>query len=81
MPKLDNLQIWISPLTNKIYAGYTNGDVATSKVDITQKAIDAVGTHMFKTGFTFKSEYGHLVFVPEEESADMETKAGEADIK
>ncbi|WP_371380883.1 hypothetical protein [Sporomusa aerivorans] len=63
MAKLDKLQIWVSPLTNTIYAGYAREGVATEKVAITQQAIDAVGAHLMKTGDKYESDYGQLIFV------------------
>jgi len=46
MPKLENIHIWISPLTKKVYIGTleVNNDllVAKSKVDRTNEFIDTM---------------------------------------
>lgn len=37
MSRLADLTIWCSDLTGRIYAGYTKGNVATAKIDITEQ--------------------------------------------
>jgi hypothetical protein len=46
--QLSGLKLWVSPLTNIIYAGYLhkNGKDITQKIDITKEAIASVMKHM-----------------------------------
>ena len=48
MKKLSELKIWVSALTNEIYAGYRrkNGRGITQKVNITGEVMAAVMAHM-----------------------------------
>lgn len=49
MAKLDDLVIGVSPLTGRIYAGYTSKSEPqrfTSKVDVTDQVRNAVVSHM-----------------------------------
>jgi hypothetical protein len=46
MPRIDDLKIWVSPLTNEIYAGYLskrgNAAIATTKVNVSSQVMATV---------------------------------------
>jgi len=46
--KLENIKIFMCPLTDKIYAGYFNKthDISTDKIEVTNQALVAVIKHM-----------------------------------
>jgi len=68
--KLTDLKLWVSPLTNTIYAGYLhkNGKDITQKVDITKQAIASVMKHMNEDetgediGLVFSTNAGELTW-------------------
>nr|WP_092074973.1 hypothetical protein [Dendrosporobacter quercicolus]NSL49602.1 hypothetical protein [Dendrosporobacter quercicolus DSM 1736]SDN24496.1 hypothetical protein SAMN04488502_11558 [Dendrosporobacter quercicolus] len=66
--KLDELKLWVSPLTNKIYAGFTDksGTTATSKVEITEMAVSTVMQHLDLEQAGYECEAGRLEFFPAE---------------
>ncbi|HYH01986.1 MAG TPA: hypothetical protein VEC37_02715 [Bacillota bacterium] len=68
---LENLKIWVSPLTNTIFAGYLTPSkkgthcIARQKVNVTDMAISAVTEHMHKEKFgVISCPAGKLIFVP-----------------
>lgn len=61
---LDNLRIWVSPLTNTIYAGYINKDGKTvrQKLDVTQQVLSAVAEHIDVERCVYEFADGELRF-------------------
>jgi hypothetical protein len=41
-----NLEMWMSPLTHRIYIGKSKGGVATSKQDVTAQCINGAVAHL-----------------------------------
>lgn len=62
MSKLDSLKIGVSPLTNKIFAGYIKGNSWTSKINVTEQVIKAVMEHMHKAQCDYECVHGTLKF-------------------
>lgn len=72
---LENLKIWVSPLTNTIFAGYLTPSkkgthcTARQKVNVTDMAISAVTEHMHKEKLgVIACSAGKLIFVPSDVS-------------
>ncbi|NJJ38563.1 hypothetical protein HCB82_05150 [Paenibacillus sp. 7028] len=61
---VEKLQVWCSPLTGTIYAGYTKNGSATQKLDVTSQVINAVMQHMDVTKEEYECAAGDLVFKP-----------------
>lgn len=64
---LTNLKIWSSPITNTIYAGYTNkdGTEAKVKIDVTDQIRRAVMQHFHQSaGQYWTCPVGELRFFP-----------------
>jgi hypothetical protein len=61
---LENLRIWVSPITNKIYAGYINKDGVTArqKVDVTEQVLSAVAEHIDQEQCVYEFAAGTLKF-------------------
>lgn len=68
---LENLKIWVSPVTGIIYAGYLDksGNSAKSKVDVTQQVSNAMMQYMHSKGEKHYLEcpVGKLKFIPVQE--------------
>jgi aspartate 1-decarboxylase len=43
---MSNLEMWMSPLTNRIYVGKSKNGVATSKQDVTAQCINGAIAHL-----------------------------------
>lgn len=61
---LDNIVIATSPLTGRIFAGYSKdgGRTMYKKVEVTKQVINAVSAHMHITGEEYECEAGELIF-------------------
>ena len=47
-----NLEMWMSPLTHRIYIGRSKNGVATSKQDVTAQCINGAVAHLLSIGDT-----------------------------
>lgn len=47
-----NLEMWMSPLTHRIYIGRSKNGVATSKQDVTAQCINGAIAHLLAIGDT-----------------------------
>lgn len=47
-----NLEMWMSPLTHRIYIGRSKNGVATSKQDVTAQCINGAVAHLLAIGDT-----------------------------
>jgi aspartate 1-decarboxylase len=47
-----NLEMWLSPLTHRIYVGRSKNGVATSKQDVTAQCINGAVAHLLAIGDT-----------------------------
>jgi hypothetical protein len=47
-----NLEMWMSPLTNRIFVGRSKNGVATSKQDVTAQCINGAVAHLLAIGDT-----------------------------
>lgn len=60
---LENLKIWVSPMTHIVYAGYARGNSVTSKIDITEQVISAVAEHLDLEQCRYEMGAGTLMLV------------------
>lgn len=62
--KLDDLKVWVSPITNKIYVGTVGKDgTAKQKRDVTKEVIATVMQHLDQQKpITYTCEAGELTF-------------------
>lgn len=47
-----NLEMWLSPLTHRIYVGRSKNGVAASKQDVTAQCINGAVAHLLAIGDT-----------------------------
>lgn len=47
---MPNLEMWMSPLTHRIYVGRAKNGVATSKQDVTTQCINGAIAHLLAIG-------------------------------
>lgn len=46
------LQMWLSPLTNRIYVGRATNGLVSSKQDVTARCVNGAVAHLVATGNT-----------------------------
>ena len=66
---LENIVIATSPLSGRIYAGYSRdgGRTMYKKVEVTQQVVNAMSAHMHITGEEYECQAGELIFKAREE--------------
>ncbi|WP_371380873.1 hypothetical protein [Sporomusa aerivorans] len=74
MKNLEELKIWVSPLSHEIYAGFVDkdGTVATNKVNVTEMAITAVMLHLDVEQCEYGCRAGRLRFISTEDAKRKE---------
>jgi hypothetical protein len=70
---INDVKIWVSPLTNKIYIGTIskNGKEALVKREVTIEAINAVSQHLDSAQLEYESEAGTLRFRRAEDAKEV----------
>ncbi|WP_339317944.1 hypothetical protein [Paenibacillus sp. FSL R10-2734] len=58
------MEVWCSPATGIIYAGYTKNGVSIQKIDVTKYVVNAVMQHMHVRDKNYECAVGELIFVP-----------------